>query len=111
MNFLISQVTGYPGQVMGQLVFTSGKKNRVQVKFYGSGRVGSSQKILTRIAMSNGNLAPHCCLAPHRCLAPLKIILLYWVFFQDCLCGLLWALYAAIYHFRSNCERDPSLLH
>ena len=105
MNFLTGQVTGYPSQVMGQLVFTSGKKNRVQVKFYGSGRVGSSQKILTCIAMSNGNLASH------RCLAPLTIILLYWVFFQDCLCGLLWALYGAIYHFRSNCERDPSLLH
>ena len=53
MNILIGQVTGYLGQVMGQPVFTLGKKNWVQVKFYGSGRVGSG-----RIESKNSD--PYC---------------------------------------------------
>ena len=43
------------GRVTGQPVFTSGKKNWVQVKYFSS-RVKLGQKILTHIAMStNGD--------------------------------------------------------
>ena len=50
-------------------------------------------------------------LASHRCLAPLVVILLCCAFFQDSLCGLLWALLCVVYCLYSNYEIDLSLLH
>ena len=47
----------------------------------------------------------------HHCLAPLAVVLLCCAFFQDSLCGLLWALLCVVYHLCSNYEIDPSLLH
>ena len=47
----------------------------------------------------------------HHCLAPLVVILLCCAFFQDSLCGLLWALLCVVYCLYSNYEIDLSLLH